>query len=287
MIRDQAYELRELMKTRKTGCHTVVVTSGKGGVGKTTVALNLAILAARMGFRSTLLDADLGLANIHVVIDVRSKYNLSHVIAGQMELDEIIINGPAGINVVPGASGISDLADLPEPKQMALIDKLQRLESLSDILFIDTSAGISRSVINFAAVADRVLVVTTPDPAAVTDAYAIIKTVAREEHYGEMGLIVNMVENKIASARTANGILSVCQQFLNVYVDNLGYVVSDSHVKLAVRKRTPVVDLFPRSQASFCLKEIVRKVLPHTPPRDNVGFFKRLLGRFHITTGVS
>lgn len=278
MIEDQAQSLRDLMGANKQSqCHTIAVTSGKGGVGKTNISLNLAVLAAQMGFRAMVLDADLGLANVHVVANVRPKYNLSHVIAGKKSIEEVIIPGPSGISIVPGASGIAELADLPEARRMKLVEQLHKLETQSDILFIDTSAGISRNVINFAAAADKVLVVTTPDPAAITDAYAIIKTIAHEEFYGEMGLVINMAENKIAANRTASGILSVCEQFLGVYVESLGYIVSDSHVPLAVRKRIPVVELFPRTHATFCMKELIHKILPKRAEPEKPGFFKRFL----------
>jgi len=257
---------------------TIAVTSGKGGVGKTCVTVNLALALAERGRRVVIVDLDLGLANIDVVTDVRSRHNLYHVLVGRKSLREVVVSGPGGILIVPGASGISQLADLADARRRDLIARLAELETLADVILIDTAAGIGRNVIGFAQAADEVLVVTTPEPTAVTDAYATIKTICRAPEHGELNLLVNMAANAIEARQVSRRIVQVARQFLSVYVEEVGHIVTDPHMREAVRVRQPLLLAFPKAPASACL-QCVAQVLGHEPtrPLKRAGFFARLV----------
>jgi flagellar biosynthesis protein FlhG len=255
----------------------IAVTSGKGGVGKTCVTVNLAIALADLGHRVIVIDLDLGLANVDVVADVRSRYNLYHVLTGRKALREVAVPGPGGIVIVPGASGIAQLADLAEGRRRDLIARFAELEDLADFILIDTAAGIGRNVIAFAQAADEVLVVTTPEPAAVTDAYAIVKTICRSPEHGELNLLVNMAAHAVQGRRVARRITSVAKQFLSVYIEEVGCVLVDEHVREAVARRQPFVLAFPKAPASADIHRVAthfgRQASRVSRPR---GFFAKL-----------
>lgn len=259
LARDQASRLRELMhEARQT--HTIAVTSGKGGVGKSNVALNLSILLSAAGNRVALLDADLGLANLDVLVDVRPRANLAHVVAGQKSLSDIVIDLPSGVQLVPGASGLARMADVNEFQRTKLLRELARLEEENDVIVIDTGAGISRNVINFAAGADSVLVVTTPEPTSITDAYAVLKVLHNHGSEARMNLLVNFAADRNESRQTYNRVATVARQFLHQAVYDAGYMLTDSKVVSAVRKRQPFVLAYPRCQASRCLAALANKI---------------------------
>ena len=271
-------EPRTTLHPPASPARTLAVTSGKGGVGKTLVTVNLGLALAQAGHRVVLVDLDLGLANIDVLTDLRSRHNLYHVLSGRKSLREIIVPGPGGMLVVPGASGISQLADLADARRRDLIARLADLEDLADYILIDTAAGIGRNVIGFAQAADEVVVVATPEPAAVTDAYAVIKTICRAPEHGELNLLVNMAANPVEARRVSGRICSVARQFLSVYVTEMGHVVRDEFVREAVRLRRPLLEIFPKAPASACFRTVAAAVggeIQRTSGRG--GFFGRLL----------
>ncbi len=282
MIADQASKLR-MMVQAASRARTIAVTSGKGGVGKSNIALNLSIAAARLGHKVTLIDADLGLANIDVLADLKTRYNISHVISGRKNIIEIVAEGPGGIRIIPGASGLPDLADMPEGKRERLIAQLDYLESEADIVFVDTGAGINRNVIDFAVAADDVLVVSTPEPTSITDAYATIKVLSREADYGNVWVLMNMVSGTGEARRIADQIARVSRDFLGMCVGCAGHVVRDDAVEAAVRSRRPFMLAYPGCQASGCLRKSL-KILDigrcAEKRRGGGGFFRRLFGRF-------
>jgi len=262
---------------------TIAVTSGKGGVGKSNIALNLAISAAKLGHRVTLVDADLGLANIDVLTDLRPRYNISHVITGRKNLIDIVAEGPGGIKIIPGASGLPGLADLPDAVRERLIAQLEYLESAADIVIVDTGAGLSRSVMDFVAAADDVVVVATPEPTSITDAYATIKVLSREADYGNVYILMNMVAGSGEAARIANQIIRVSKDFLGLCVSYAGYVVRDDAVEASVRSRRPFVLAYPGCQAAHCLRktlDILEIQRRKSDRRKKGGFFRRLFGKF-------
>jgi len=259
LMDDQASKLRALMhEARQT--HTIAVTSGKGGVGKSNVALNLAILLSAAGNRVALLDADLGLANLDVLSDARARANLAHVVAGQKKMRDVVIDLPCGVQLVPGASGLTRMADLNEFQRNNLLQDLSTLEEENDIIVIDTGAGIGRNVTSFAAGDDTVLVVTTPEPTSITDAYAVIKVLHQLNSKARIGLLVNFVSSRNEARATYNRVASVARQFLGLAIYDAGYVLADAKVAAAVRKRQPYVLAFPRCPASKCIAALATKL---------------------------
>lgn len=281
---DQADDLRRMVRERPRRAQVIAVTSGKGGVGKTNLAVNLAIAAAGLGRRVVLIDVDLGLANVDVVLNVNSRYNLSHVITGKKDILEILTPAPGGIEIAPGATGIERLANLNEEERAHLVGSLAKLEGRADLVIIDTGAGISKNVMGFTAAADKVVVVTTPDPTAVIDAYATIKMVLREERRGDVHLIVNQASGRAEGERIAQGVQEVVRKFLNAYVEYAGYVVADPAVVQAVRRKRPFLLASPNAPASLCVMGIARVLFESagrgTEPEKRAGFFERLKQAF-------
>ena len=256
---DQASKLRTLMHdARQT--HTIAVTSGKGGVGKSNVALNLAVLLSAAGRRVALLDADLGLANLDVLVDVSARANLAHVVAGQRSLRDVVVDLPCGVQLVPGASGLARMADLNEFQRTKLVQELAGLEEENDVIVVDTGAGIGRNVISFAAGADTVLVVTTPEPTSITDAYAVIKVLVRQGYAGRLSLLVNFAADRNEARSAFSRIATVARQFLAAEVFDAGYILVDPKVPAAVRRRQPWVLAYPRCQASRCLAALAARL---------------------------
>jgi len=287
LVVDQATKLRELVRRMSTTSRVVAITSGKGGVGKTNIAVNLGILCARGNKRVMVMDVDLGLANIDLILDLNAQFNLSHVIAGTKRISEIIINGPGGLLIVPGASGIARLADLSDGERTRLVNDLKMLEQQADLIFVDTAAGIGKNTINFAVAADEVVVVTTPEPTAITDAYATIKTIIRGKGHGRIRLVVNMARSKQEATRVADRIVSVVRQFLRVEIDRLGFVLADENVQTAVRRRRPFALEFPSTPATYCLRALSGQYTNQAPAAHSTGsFFSKLLHMFGSTTAV-
>ena len=258
ILTDQASKLRELARDIKPRARTIAITSGKGGVGKTNVAVCLAISLAAREKKVILLDADLGLANADILLDVNPAYNLSDVIDGTKTLREVILSAPGGISIVPGVSGIARIANLPDSQRNFLLDKFYELESLADHIIIDTGAGVSRNVINIASAADDIIVIATPEPTSITDAYAVIKMISGEPAHGRIHLLLNMVKCRDEAQIISSRIASVCSQFLGMHVKKLGFVLYDEKVPHSVMRRRPVLLEYPRSLASQCIKNVGR-----------------------------
>lgn len=273
---DQASKLRRMMNRGPTA-RTIAISSGKGGVGKSNVALNLAILMSAAGKRVALVDADLGLANLDVLVDVNARTNLAHVIAGSKRLDEVIIDLPSGVQLVPGASGLAKLAHLTEFQRAQLVQELSMLEADNDIIIIDTGAGIGPDVLHFATAADSVIVVTTPEPTAVTDGYAFIKVMSQRNYAGQMSLLVNFAGDRQEARLTSQRISNVARQFLGTKILDAGYVLSDPKVKEAIRVRQPFVLAFPKCPASRCMEALAMRLSSGAAMADRKeGFFRKV-----------
>jgi len=285
ILGDQAEKLRRMVREMRPHARVVAVTSGKGGVGKTNVAVNLAVMLARgHSKRVALVDADLGLANVDLVLDLQPRWNLSHLLSGRKELEEIIAQGPEGIEVVPGASGLSRLANLADAERHLLVDQLSRLERRADVCIIDTGAGIGDTVVAMAASADDCLVVTTPEPPSIADAYATIKILSRTARPPRLHLLVNMVGGRREARQVYERISAVARRFLGADVRSAGYIFCDGHVARAVRRRRPFVTEFPNSQATWCMRQVAENLLrgsaePVSPVPAH-GFFHRVAGLF-------
>lgn len=264
------------------------VTSGKGGVGKSNVSVNLAIAFARQGRRVILLDADLGLANADVLCNVDVRSNLAHVVARQKQLDEVMVDAPGGFKLIGGASGLAKMADLSDGDRRRLISAMADLETRCDIIIVDTGAGISPSVLSFTRAADHVLVVTTPEPTAITDAYAAIKVLTRDGDFenGEgrrISLLVNQALSEHEGTQVYARVSKVARQFLSATVYDAGHVLRDEAVTTAVRARVPFSISAPRSPATRCIERLAVRLTPAgaAAATTNVasGFFDRLSRR--------
>lgn len=261
----------------------IAITSGKGGVGKTNVAVNLAARFAQAGRRTVLLDADMGLANADVLCGVDLRFNLAHVIARRKRLLEVAAEAPGGFSLIGGASGLAKMADLPDSEHRRLVRSLSELEHSSDTIFIDTGAGISPNVLSFASAADHVLVVTTPEPTAITDAYATIKVLcrAREQRDGRpISLLVNQVRSATEANRVYERVAGVVRQFIGADLRNAGFVPADPAVGKAVRQRSPFLISYPRCAASVCITRLAMRLEAGIAQQEksSEGFFG-ILGR--------
>ena len=279
-VEDQASRLRRLMhEARRT--RTIAVTSGKGGVGKSNIALNLAIVLSAGGSRVALIDADLALGNLDLLVDVETRANLSHVIAGSRRLVDILVDLPGGVQLVPGASGLAKLAHLSDFQRAQLLKELSALETDNDVIVVDTAAGIGPDVVHFAAAADSVLVVTAPEPTAITDGYAVIKILAQHGYQGNVSVLVNLASNRQEARATFHRIATVARQFLGKRVYDAGYMLMDPRVREAVRRREPFVLAHPRCPASRGVVALAAKLCAGGAMVERrEGFFRRVANWF-------
>jgi flagellar biosynthesis protein FlhG len=253
----------------------IAITSGKGGVGKTNVVLNLCLALSRMQRRVFLLDADLGLANVDVLLGLSPRYTLEHVLNGQKDIMDIVLEGPAGFKILPSGSGISELSEMSYEQQMRLFRELSRIEDDVDYLFIDTGAGISSNVLRFNASANEIIVIANPEPTSITDAYALMKLLSIKYHIREFGLIANSVVNDEDGQSVYDRLKRVCGQFLQVHLTYLGCIPFDKYMRLAVRQQSPLLELYPQAPAARSITRIAADldrravatgVTPHSPP---------------------
>lgn len=279
---DQAARLRELVREVPAAARgrIVAVTSGKGGAGKTNVAVNLSIALADQGHRVVLMDLDLGLANADILLGVDARHTLADVISGRRRLDEVLMQVAPRLRLLPGASGFARAANLSSEDREALLAGLEALEASADLLVVDTGAGISQNVIPFVCAADEAVVVTTPEPTSVTDAFMMIKTIVRYGSPERLRLLVNQARDRGEAFRVAERIAAVSRQILKAPVEKMGYVVSDYRLQAAVQRRRPVLWDTPQAASSACFRTLAGILAGRgarratTPPR---GFFRRLL----------
>ncbi len=259
----------------------VAITSGKGGVGKTNIAANLAVCLAAWRQKVVLFDADLSLANLDVVMGLNSRYNIGHVLRGQKSIDEIIHTGPGGLSVVCGGSGLEQLADLNEFQRQRLLAELAKLQGSSEIIIVDTAAGISKSVIAFCLASDHTLVVTTPQATAMTDAYATTKVLSKNHYPGHISVVVNMAESISQGRETYRHMASVAKRFLDRHLYDAGVILRDEQLNHAVRMRKPVVLAYPKANVSKSLASLARKLSSDLPAEsDGKGFFRKVVDFF-------
>lgn len=283
-IQPYIFKRLESRKPRTAGqkvARTIAITSGKGGVGKTNITANLAISLSQAGRRVIILDADLGLANIDVVFGIRPKSNLNDVISGLAALDEIMIPGPCGLKIIAGGSGIAELARLNAQTAKKLFEQLKFLEEKADYLLIDTGAGIGDNVISFCVAADSIIVVTTPEPTAMADAYGIIKIISQAKPAANVAILVNKADDPKEAEFVSGRLTSVAQEFLDFKVQSLGFLPQDNQICVAVRQQTPLLLFSPMSPAAIGIKRIVKTAFHEDLPADNPddteeGFFSRL-----------
>ncbi len=251
------------MPTRAQGnpCTRVIaVTSGKGGVGKTNVVVNLAVELARAGKRVLVLDADLGLGNIDVLLGLVPRFTLEHVLCGSHRLSDIIISGPAGIQVLPAGSGLPQLTSLTDSQQLTLQSELERTADTVEVLLIDTGAGVSPNVTYFASAAQETIVVISPEPTSLTDAYALMKVLCRQHREHRFKVLVNLVKSQREATQTFRKLDRAAERFLNIKLEYLGCIPLDDYLPMAVIEQKAVTELFPCSPASRAFAELAKKV---------------------------
>jgi len=255
---DQADGIRKMNQSNPV--RVIAITSGKGGVGKTNLSVNIGIALAQRGRRVALLDADMGLANVDILLGIYPKFNLSHVLSGDKTLAEIMLIGPSGLKVIPGASGIQKMAELSTIEQAALIHAFSEIDQDLDVLIVDTAAGISASVVNFARACQEIIVVVCDEPTSLTDAYAFIKLLNRDYNLSHFHVLTNMVKTAQQGLALFQKLTKVTDHFLDVTVRFLGAVPYDEYLRKSVQKQTPVVVAFPESKSSIAVKEIAGKI---------------------------
>ncbi|HAF16858.1 MAG TPA: ATP-binding protein [Peptococcaceae bacterium] len=263
MMNDQAEKLRRLtrnlhkkiehraLESNGNKCRIIAVTSGKGGVGKTNIALAISLILSKAKYRVLLLDADLGLANIDVLLGLIPRYNLTHVLKGECTLKDVIVRGPEGLQIIPGGSGIEELANIEHYILQKILQQIAVLDKKVDYLVIDTAAGITNQVLAITLAAHDILLITTPEPTALTDAYGLIKVLRKHSAAGHINLVINMVKDVQDGQAAAQKLISVSKQFLNINLGLAGYVPFDKAVQEAIRQNQSYVLAYPRSPASL------------------------------------
>ncbi len=264
---DQASSLRNLNKIEDIS--VVAITGGKGGVGKTSLAINLSIALSNLNRNVTLLDADFGLSNVDVMLGLSAWKNLQHVLSGECSLDEIVVNGPHGVKIIPAAPGVRNMADLSTREYFGIINSISLLADPIDYFVIDTAAGIGEGVCLFTQMASNILVVICDEPASIADAYALIKVLNKEGQNKKFHILTNMVESSAHGEHLFSQFYKVCNHFLDVTIEYCGYVPNDTFLKKAIKKQKSVIDVYPSSRSTLAFKRIAKKI-DQMPRQKNI-----------------
>jgi len=244
----------------------IAITSGKGGVGKTSIVANLGYAFTKLGKKVLILDADLGLGNLDVLLGLAPKYNLSHVILGEKNIEEILVEGPGRMKILPASSGIQELTNLTREQKIDIFTQLDSLVNSVDVLFIDTAAGISSNVMDFNATAQEIVVVVSPEPTSITDAYALMKVLSLKYSEKVCKLLVNMTTRPEEGREVFRQLHLVTDRFLDLTSDYLGCILYDDKVTKGVKNQKIVSELYPDTQASRCFRDLARKIA-NSPPQ--------------------
>ena len=274
-MHDQASELRVLASREKRNkkIRVIAVTSGKGGVGKTNFTVNLALALAEYGQRIIILDGDLGLANVDIAFGLTARYTIEHLLSGEKTIEQILLTGPRGIGIIPGGSGVQELANLERDKLTNVIANLGRLEKMADLLIIDTGAGLGNIVTNFLRAADDIILVTTPEPTALTDAYGLLKTLKKEADAVPIHVVINRVRTEAEARETFRRLDIAVRKFLHGSIYLMGWVYDDSLMGRSVMQQEPLGISYPESSAYRCIQWIAGTVtgIYLSPPRQSGG----------------
>jgi flagellar biosynthesis protein FlhG len=289
---DQADSLRQRVasdpqssapRAARSGSHlrVIAVTSGKGGVGKTNLTANLAVLAGRAGKRVLIIDADLGLSNVEIVFGLKPHRHVGMLLDGSRTMEEVLVQGPPGVSILPGSSGIQGLTSLDEQQKLRLAASLDRVEDLFDLVLVDSGAGIGDNVLFFVGAAQEALLVVSPEPTSLVDAYAVVKVLSQQAGMQHFSVVVNPVVDELQARDIFPKLSAVTSRFLSAHVRHLGYIPRDENLHRAIMAQRPVVESFPLSPASRALANISAKLFAAPgPPRLTAGFkfmWQRLL----------
>jgi len=255
-----AYKHKPEKKSMKRRTHIIAITSGKGGVGKTNIVANLGYALRKSNKKVLILDSDFGLGNLDVLLGLAPKYNLSHVISGEKKVSQIILDGPGGIKILPAASGIQELTNLNNEQKWKVINNIDTIIGDYDFLLIDTAAGITSNVLYFNVSAQEIVVVVTPEPTSITDAYALMKVLSLQYNEKNFKLLVNCVADEQEAREVFYQISKVADRFLNISIEYLGKVAGDKNVKIGVKKQKIISELVPASPASLDFKVLAKKI---------------------------
>ncbi|MEZ5542611.1 MAG: MinD/ParA family protein [Pseudomonadota bacterium] len=277
---DQAAGLRRMAALSRP-VKVIAVASGKGGVGKTSISINLAVSMAQQGRKVMLLDADLGLANVDVLLGLNVRRNLSHVIAGDVSLDDVIVDGPAGLRIVPSASGAKRMLNLTTAEQGGLIRAFSELQDDVDVMIVDIAAGLSDSVVTFSRAAHEVVVVVCDDPASLTDAYALIKVLNRYHGVDRFHVLTNMTGSAHEGRQLFDKLARVAQRFLDVTLGYMGAIPYDDYLRKSVQRQVAVVEAYPRSRSALAFRKMADRTERWPAPQQATGglefFVERLI----------
>lgn len=288
---DQAKELRSLLNNYKNtnnknniNSRVITISSGKGGVGKSSFTINLAMYLASFNKRILVIDADFGLANIEVLLGVRPEYNFYHMLKGEKNISEIIVDTKYGIKLISGGSGLKELSNINSSEIKYFIEQFEYIDEIADIIIIDTGAGISSAVTNFLMASDENIIVTTPEPTSFTDAYTLIKIIKEQmPEMEKINVVINKTDDKYEAERIYSKIAHVCKKFLSIDVINLGDIPLDTNLVRAVKQQKPAIISFPESYYSIAIKEIGKRILNENYIEQSSGaktFMQRLISIF-------
>ncbi|WP_069649590.1 MinD/ParA family protein [Caloranaerobacter ferrireducens] len=291
-MRDQAYRLRQMVNKYKNSKEAAIenqinnktrvlaVTSGKGGVGKTNFTINLAISLNKLGYRTIIFDADIGLANVDIALGIMPKYTIADVIKGEKDILEIITEGPCGLKIIAGGSALEELIDIKEKELYELTSQLEKLSEIADFILIDTGAGISRTVLSFIEAANEVILVTTPEPTSLTDAYALIKMLIISScNHSKINLVVNKADNYYEAREVYEKLNRVTKRFLNFELINLGYIQNSKLLIESVKLQQPVTISHPNSSFVKRINAIALKIVGNEN-NNNGSDFKNFIEKF-------
>ena len=293
---DQAEKLRKIVKSlrEKSGsimdravqksnksARLIAVTSGKGGVGKTSITVNLAIQLCRKGHRVVVIDGDLGLANVEVIMGIVPKYSMYDLLNSKLELSDVLMEGPAGIKFISGGTGIVELANIEKQEFDRILCSMSALDNYADFILVDTGAGISSGVISFILAAREVILVTTPEPTSITDAYAVLKVISQNNGNCSVRLVANMVEGPREAEDVAGRLNTAAEKFLGTGIKSLGYLVKDPAVSRAIKMQTPFLVAFPKCAAARGIERIAGRILDNTEYQTESEGVKDFLTRIY------
>ncbi|MTI58801.1 MAG: MinD/ParA family protein [Firmicutes bacterium] len=284
---DQAANLRRKVDDKagiNNGSRMIAIASGKGGVGKSNIAVNIGLALGKNNKRVLLMDADLGMANIDVLLGLTAKYNLSHVLHGECSLTDALLQGPGGLDILPGTSGVEELLNIDQRQVKRLISVSSQMGAVYDIILVDIGAGIHSSNINFISVCDEVLIVLTPEPTAIMDAYSLIKILYNHSLDCDIGLLINQVNSQQEGESVTRRMKKVIRDYLDIEVELIGLVPFDKHIRQAVKKQKALLELYPGSKSGQAFLRAGQKLIDFEKKGRSLpakaGFVSRLLNLF-------